>query len=135
MNALNIFRGIALSVGGFFGWYLGGFDGLMIALVVFVCLDYITGVMASAIEKKLSSQIGFKGIFKKVLIFLIVGAMHILDLYMLKQGNTIRDAVVCFYIANEGLSVLENAGRLGLPIPSTIKKVLEQLKARGEGNE
>ncbi|MDK6696040.1 holin family protein [Gardnerella swidsinskii] len=114
-------------VGGWLGYFLGGCDGLIIALLLFVVTDYITGVMCAAIDKKLSSSVGFKGIFRKVLIFMLVGIANIIDFQVIKQGSVIRTAVIFFYLSNEGLSLIENAAHLGLPVPEKLKNVLEQL--------
>ena len=111
---------------------LGGCDGLLYALIVFVAVDYITGVMCAVIDRKLSSAVGFKGIFRKVLIFLLVGIANIIDVQVVGTGAVLRTAVIFFYISNEGVSLLENAGHLGLPIPERVKTVLEQLHDRAE---
>ena len=123
---------IFAAVGGWLGWFLGGCDGLLYALLAFVVLDYITGVMCAVVDKKLSSEIGFKGIFKKVLIFALVGIGHILDTQVIGAGSVLRTAVIFFYLSNEGVSLIENAGHLGLPIPKKLKAVLEQLHDRAE---
>lgn len=115
------------AIGGFLGWFLGDLDGFLYALIIFVACDYITGIMRGIIDKKLSSAIGFKGIFRKVLIFALVGIANILDVYILGQGEILRTAVVFFYLSNEGISLLENAGYLGLPIPEKLKDILIQL--------
>lgn len=120
------------AVGGWLGWFLGGCDGLLYALLAFVVLDYITGIMCAVVDKKLSSAVGFKGIFKKVLIFAMVGIGHILDTQVIGTGSVLRTAVIFFYISNEGVSLFENAGHLGLPIPQKLKAVLEQLHDRAE---
>ena len=120
------------AIGGWLGWVLGGLDGFLYALVAFVVTDYLTGLMAAAVEKKLSSEIGFKGIFRKVLIFMLVGIGHILDTRVIGDGSVLRTAVIFFYISNEGISIIENAGRIGLPIPLKLKAVLEQLKTEGD---
>ena len=120
------------AVGGWLGWFLGGCDGLLYALIAFVVVDYITGIMCAVIDKKLSSSVGFKGIFKKVLIFALVGIAHILDINVIGTGSVLRTAIIFFYISNEGVSLLENAGHLGLPIPAKLKAVLEQLHDRAE---
>ena len=120
------------AIGGWLGYFLGGMDGLMIALIVFMVLDYITGLMCAVIDKKLSSAVGFKGIFKKVLIFALVGIGHILDTRVIGSGSVMRTAVIFFYLSNEGVSLLENAAYLGLPIPQKLKSVLEQLHDRAE---
>ena len=120
------------AVGGAIGWFFGGMDGLIYALLVFVTADYITGVMCAIADKKLSSEVGFKGICKKVLIFVMVGIGHIMDTYLIGNGEVLRTAVIFFYCSNEGVSMLENAGHLGLPIPAKLKEVLEQLHDRTE---
>ena len=116
------------EAGAIIGFFLGGADGLIKALIVFAIVDYITGVAAAAIEHKLNSEIGFKGITKKLFLFCIVGVAHVLDVYVLGTGAVCRSAVVLFYIANEGLSIIENVARCGLPIPEKLKIILEQLK-------
>ena len=120
------------SVGGWLGYFLGGCDGLLYALLAFVVIDYITGVMCAVADKKLSSSVGFRGICRKVLIFLLVGIGHALDTYVIGNGSVLRTAVIFFYIANEGLSLTENAAHLGLPIPEKLKDVLTQLHERAE---
>lgn len=120
------------AAGGFLGWFLGGLDGLVYALLAFVVIDYITGVMCAIADKKLSSAVGFRGIFKKVLIFVMVGLAHILDERVIGAGSTLRTAIIFFYISNEGVSLLENAGHLGLPILAKLKAVLSQLHDRAE---
>jgi toxin secretion/phage lysis holin len=118
---------IFAAIGGYIGWFLGGFDGLLYALVAFVVIDYITGIMAAILEKKLSSNIGFKGIFKKVLIFTFVGIGHIVDIYILQNGSAVRTAVIFFYLSNEGLSIVENATKIGLPVPEKLRAVFVEL--------
>ena len=128
----NTIQFIFTAVGGWLGWFLGGWDGLLYALILFVVLDYITGVMCAVVDKKLSSEVGFKGIFRKVLIFALVGVGHVLDTQIIGAGSVLRTAVIFFYLSNEGLSLLENAAHLGLPIPEKLKVVLEQLHDRAE---
>ena len=123
------------AVGGFLGWFLGGCDGLLYALIAFVTVDYVTGVMCAVVDRKLSSSVGFKGIFRKVLIFVMVGISHILDTQVIGNGSVLRTAVIFFYISNEGVSLLENASYLGLPFPEPVKTVLKQLHDRSEGNK
>ena len=123
---------IFAAIGGWLGWFLGGCDGLLYALLAFVVIDYITGVMCAVVDHKLSSQIGFKGIFKKILIFALVGVGHIIDTQVIGSGSVLRTAVIFFYMSNEGVSMIENAGHLGLPIPKKLKAVLEQLHDRAE---
>ena len=128
----NAIQFVFTAVGGWLGWFLGGCDGLLYALIAFVVADYITGVMCAIIDHKLSSEVGFKGIFKKVLIFALVGIGHILDTRVIGSGSVMRTAVIFFYLSNEGVSLLENAAYLGLPIPQKLKSVLEQLHDRSE---
>lgn len=128
----NICQAIFTGVGGWLGWFLGGCDGLLYALVLFVVVDYITGVMCAAVDHKLSSEVGFVGICRKVLIFLLVGIGHVLDAQIIGTGSVLRTAVIFFYLSNEGVSLVENAGHLGLPIPDKLKIVLEQLHDRAE---
>ena len=123
------------AVGGWLGYFLGGCDGLLYALIAFVVIDYITGVMCAITDKKLSSAVGFKGICRKVLIFLLVGIANILDVQVIGTGSVLRTAVIFFYISNEGVSLVENAAHLGLPIPEKIKNVLEQIHDRAEKEE
>ena len=120
------------AIGGWIGYFLGGADGLLIALIAFMTLDYITGLMCAIIDKKLSSTIGFKGICKKVLILVLVGMANIVDIHVVGDGSVLRGAVICFYLSNEGLSLLENAAYIGLPIPEKLKEVLAQLHGREE---
>lgn len=133
----SIWTGIQVgfsTLGGFLGWYLGGMDGFLYALIAFVVVDYITGVMCAVVDKKLSSAVGFKGIFRKVLIFALVGIANILDVYVLGEGSVLRTAVIFFYLSNEGVSLLENAAHLGLPVPEKMRDVLQQLHDKG-GND
>ena len=123
---------ILAAVGGWLGYFLGGCDGLVYALILFVAADYITGVMCAAVDKRLSSEIGFKGICKKVLIFVLVGLANILDVQIIGTGSVLRTAVIFFYISNEGVSLLENAAHLGLPVPEKLKDILQQLHNRAE---
>ncbi len=126
---------VALAAfGGFLGWFLGGFDGFLYALVALMVADYITGVMCAIVDKTLSSEVGFRGIFKKVLICVLVGIGHIIDTHLIGDGSVLRTAIIFFYCSNEGVSMLENAARLGLPIPEKLKDILAQLHNKG-GNE
>ena len=122
------------AIGGWLGYFLGGVDGLMIALVIFMVLDYITGLMCAVIDKKLSSAVGFNGICKKVLILMLVGVANVVDIHIVGTGSALRSAVICFYLPNEGLSLLENAAHIGLPIPDKMKDVLAQLHGREDKN-
>lgn len=120
------------ALGGFIGWFLGGNDGFIYALMVFVVIDYITGIMCAIADKELSSEVGFKGICKKVLIFALVGIGNLLDIYILGQAGILRNVVIFFYLSNEGVSILENASHLGLPVPEKLKEILKQLHNRKE---
>ena len=131
----NMIQLMFTAVGGWLGWFLGGCDGLLYALIAFVAIDYITGVMCAINDHSLSSEVGFRGICRKVLIFLLVGIANILDVNVIGTGSVLRTAVIFFYISNEGVSLMENAAHLGLPVPEKIKVVLEQLHDRDEDKE
>ena len=126
----NTIQLVFTGIGGWLGYFLGGWDGLLYALIAFVVIDYVTGVMCAISNHTLSSEVGFKGICRKVLIFLLVGIGSILDAHVIGSGSVLRTAVIFFYISNEGVSILENAAHLGLPVPEKIKVVLEQLHDR-----
>lgn len=128
----SVIQFVFAAVGGWLGWFLGGCDGLLYALIAFVVVDYITGVMCAVVDKKLSSEVGFKGIFKKILIFLLVGIANLLDVNIIGNGSVLRTAAIFFYLSNEGVSLLENATHLGLPVPEKLKSVLQQLHDRSE---
>ena len=128
----NVIQLVFAAIGGWLGWFLGGCDGLLYALIAFVVVDYVTGVMCAVVDKKLSSAVGFRGIFKKVLIFLLVGVANILDAQVIGTGCVLRTAVIFFYLSNEGVSLLENAAHLGLPVPEKMKDILAQLHDRAE---
>ena len=123
----NMIQMVFAAVGGWLGYYLGGCDGLLLALVAFAAADYLTGVMCAVSDRKLSSNVGFKGICRKVLIFLLVGIANILDVHVIGTGSVLRTAVIFFYISNEGVSLLENAAHLGLPVPGKIKADLRSV--------
>ena len=131
----NMIQLVFTAIGGWLGWFLGGFDGLLYALIAFVVIDYITGVMCAINDHTLSSEVGFRGICRKVLIFLLVGIANILDVQVIGTGSVLRTAVIFFYISNEGVSLLENAGHLGLPIPQKLKDILAQLHDRADGTD
>ena len=131
----NTIQLIFTAIGGWLGYFLGGCDGMLYALIAFVVIDYITGVMCAINDKTLSSEVGFRGICRKVLIFLLVGIANILDVQVIGTGSVLRTAVIFFYISNEGVSLLENAAHLGLPVPEKIKTVLEQLHDRSESED
>ena len=128
----NTMQVVFAAVGAWLGYFLGGCDGLLIALVVFAVVDYITGVMCAINDKKLSSEVGFRGICRKVLIFFLVGVANILDVQVIGTGSVLRTAIIFFYLSNEGVSLVENAAHLGLPVPEKLKAVLEQLHDRAE---
>lgn len=115
------------AVGAWLGWFLGGMDGLIYAMIVFVIADYVTGVMCAINDKRLSSEIGFKGICRKIIIFMLIGVANLIDVYVIKSGAMLRTATIFFYLSNEGISLLENAVHLGLPVPEKIKQALKQL--------
>jgi toxin secretion/phage lysis holin len=127
-NIMNTIQIGFTAVGGYLGWFLGGYDGFLYALILFVALDYITGLMVAILEKKISSEIGFKGIFKKVLIFTMVAISHSIDFYIIQNGSAVRTAVIFFYLSNEGISIIENASKMGLPIPEKLKTIFDELK-------
>lgn len=131
----NTIQFVITAIGGWLGYFLGGCDGLLYALLAFVVMDYITGVMCAVSDHRLSSAVGFKGICRKVLIFVMVGIAHILDTQIIGNGSVLRTAVIFFYISNEGVSLLENASYLGLPVPEPVKTVLKQLHDRSEGKK
>ena len=131
----NVIQLIFSALGGWLGYFLGGCDGLLYTLLAFTAMDYITGVMCAVNDKTLSSEVGFRGICRKVLIFMLVGIANILDADVVGTGSVLRTAVIFFYISNEGVSLLENAAHLGLSVPEKIKVVLEQLHIRAEKEE
>ena len=131
----NMCQFLFTAAGGWLGYFLGGCDGLLLALVLFAVADYITGVMCAVADKKLYSEVGFKCICRKVIIFMLVGVAHVIDVNVIATGSVLRTAVIFFYLSNEGVSLLENAGHLGLPIPEKLKIVLEQLHDRSEKSD
>ena len=131
----NTIQIVFAAVGGWLGYFLGGFDGLLYALIAFMVVDYITGVMCAVVDKTLSSAVGFKGICRKVLILALVGIAHILDANVIGDGSVLRTAVIFFYFSNEGVSLLENAAHLGLPIPEKMKEILAQLHGRADNTD
>ena len=128
----NSIQFLFATIGAWLGYFMGGYDGFVYALVIFVVLDYLTGVMVAIANKKLSSEIGFKGICKKILIFILVGVGNVLDVEIIGSGSCLRTAIIFFYLSNEGISLLENATSLGLPIPEKLKDVLAQIKEKSK---
>lgn len=133
MKSIWISLQVAFSaLGGFLGWYLGGVDGFLYALIAFVLVDsHHRRDVRHRGQEAVQRPWGFKGICRKVLIFVLVGIGNLVDVYVLGQEGVLRTAVIFFYLSNEGISFLENAGRLGLPIPAKLKDVLEQLHDKG----
>jgi toxin secretion/phage lysis holin len=122
----------ATVTGAIVGYLFGGWSVLLQILLTFVVIDYITGLLASGVEGKLKSKVGFKGIAKKIMIFCLVAVGHLVD-KAVGEGHVVSDTIVFFYLGNEGLSILENAGRTGLPVPDQIKSAVQILKGKGEG--
>lgn len=131
----NTIQLVFTVLGGWLGYFLGGCDGLLYALLAFIVIDYLTGIMCAINDHTLSSAVGFRGICRKVLIFLLIGIANILDVSVIGSGSVLRTAVIFFYISNEGLSLVENSAHLGLPVPEKIKAVLEQLHDRTDDKE
>ena len=129
----NIIDGIIAGEGALVGFLFGQIDGLFYALIAFIVLDYISGAIVAVINKKLSSEVGFKGICKKVLLLSIVALGNIIDVQVIGNGSTLRTAVIFVFLANEGISLIENAAGIGLPIPKPIINALEQLKRKSDG--
>lgn len=134
-NFWNMAQLAFAAIGGGLGWFFGEMDGFFYALIAFVVIDYLTGVMCAILDKTLSSNVGFRGIFRKVLIFVMVGIGHVIDTQLIGNGDALRTAVIFFYIYNEGVSLLENAAHVGLPVPEKLKDVLAQLHDRTENKE
>ena len=131
----NMLQAVFTGIGGWLGYFLGGCDGLLYALIAFTVIDYISGVMCGIVDNNLSSSIGFKGICRKVIVFMLVGVATILDTRIFQTGSVLRTAVIFFYLSNEGISLLENASHLSLPIPTVVKKALNQLHDKSENKE
>lgn len=132
MNIISAFKGVFAMIGTFAGYFFGGTNGFFYAIVTFVVIDYITGVLCAIVNKQLSSEIGFKGIFKKLCIFILIGVANVIDMNVLNANGVLRTTVIFFYIANEGISIMENAASLGLPIPANLSAVLHQLKKKND---
>jgi len=131
MKYENIFKTITAFGSALASYLFGGWSALLGVLLAFVITDYITGVMAAGIEGKLNSSIGWKGISRKVMIFVLVAMAHLVDM-ALGDSNVFRDATIFFYLANELLSIIENTGRIGLPVPDAIQKAVAILKGKGD---
>lgn len=134
-QAWNWIRGAFAALGGILGWVLGAMNGVMYALIAFVVIDYITGVIAAAVQKRLNSTVGFKGIAKKLGIFILVALGHIIDAQILGDGDALRTAVIFFYLSNEGLSIIENAVAIGLPVPEALKNALAHLDKENKNHD
>jgi len=132
---MNELQTIYDFLGRLLGWYVGGTDGFVYALIIFIAVDYITGVLCAVVEKNLSSKIGARGIVKKIMIMLLVGVAHLLDIHLFNQGTVLRTVVISFYMANEGLSILENAISIGLPVPQKLKDVLASVREKNNKKE
>src|SRR5690606_32556064 len=131
----KIFQFIVAFGGATASFLFGGWSALLSILLAFVVIDYLTGIIAAGVEGKLNSTVGLKGIAKKVAVFFVVAAAHMLDTALGYDGHVLRDATIFFYIANEALSILENVGRIGLPIPSVLQKAIDILNEKGKGDE
>lgn len=129
---MDTIKAIIAAVCALASYIFGGWDGLMIALVIFIIADYISGVIAAAVEKNLSSEVGAKGIAKKIFMLLIVAVANIIDINVIGEGHTLKTVTMIFYICNECISLLENAGRIGVPVPKKLLDVLSQLKANND---
>lgn len=134
-KVVRVFKTIVIACGAALGVFLGRPDGLLITLICFAIVDYVTGVVSAAINHRLNSATGFKGIAKKLFMFALVGVANLIDVNALSGTAVLRSAVICFYLANEGLSIIENAGEIGLPIPKKLKKLIEQLKESEDNDE
>ena len=128
----NIFKNILAWICTIISFLFGDMEGLMVALVALIILDYISGVIAAAVEKRLSSEVGAKGIAKKIFMLLIVALANIVDINVIGDGHVLKTVTIVFYICNECISLIENAGRIGVPVPKKLLDVLEQLKNRDE---
>lgn len=128
----NIFKQIMAAICTLISFLFGDIEGMMIALIALIILDYISGVIAAAVEKRLSSEVGAKGIAKKIFMLLIVALANIVDINVIGDGHVLKTVTVVFYICNECISLIENAGRIGVPVPKKLLDVLEQLRDRDE---
>lgn len=124
----NIFKQIMAAICTLISFLFGDMEGMLIALIALIVLDYISGVIAAAVEKRLSSEVGAKGIAKKIFMLLIVALANIVDINVIGDGHVLKTVTVVFYICNECISLIENAGRIGVPVPKKLLDVLEQLR-------
>lgn len=134
-NVVDFLKSAIIACGAALGVFLGRADGLLITLVILAIADYITGIVSACVNKTLSSRVGFVGIAKKLFMFALVGVANLVDVNVLGGSSVLRGAIICFYIANEALSIIENAGELGLPIPTKLKRLMEQLRTTADKND
>ena len=128
----NIFKNIMAGICTILSFLFGDIEGMMVALIALIVLDYISGVIAAAVEKRLSSEVGAKGIAKKIFMLLIVALANIVDINVIGDGHVLKTVTVVFYICNECISLIENAGRIGVPVPKKLLDVLEQLRDKDD---
>ena len=128
----NILKNILAGVCTILSFLFGDIEGMMVALIALIILDYISGVIAAAVEKRLSSEVGAKGIAKKIFMLLIVALANIVDINVIGDGHVLKTVTVVFYICNECISLIENAGRIGVPVPKKLLDVLEQLRDKDD---
>ena len=126
----EFFSGLIAALGGVAAFLFGPWDGLLTALLIAVAIDYLTGFAGAAVQGALSSEVGFRGLLRKVTIFLIIGLATALDRLVLSNNGALRAAVCLFYIVNEGLSILENTAKIGLPLPEALKNAMTQLSEK-----
>lgn len=127
---INICEVLVAFSGGILGWLFGGLDSLIYALIAFVIIDYVTGILLAFQKKKISSAIGFIGIAKKIMMFALIAVGNVIDQYVIKSGSTLRTMLIMFYLANEGISIIENAGSMGVPFPQKLKDAIQQLQEK-----
>ena len=135
MDISSVLKSAVTAAGAFAGYFWGEFDAFLYAIITFVAVDYVTGVICALIRKNLSSEIGFKGIAKKIFIFIFIGIAHILDVALFGETHVLRTMVIFFYASNEGLSIIENAAYIGLPVPDSLVAALNQLKKKGSARK
>lgn len=135
MSWSDVIKAISAAVGGVVGFLFGQLNGLFWAVIALMAIDYVTGVIVAVLDKKLSSEVGFRGLVKKLFILVLIAVGHILDAYIIGQGAAVMTAVMLFFAANEGISILENAAALGQPVPKKLREVLDQLKRESEGED